>query len=107
MLQPLDGPSKQFAVTINDTTPVEVKAGASAFAERKVITLQNSKEDTNMGAFYVYFADEGEVPSQADVSSKGFTQSKNSKETYEATGSQAVYIMAISGSVDIRGAERA
>lgn len=107
MLLPLDGPSKQFSVTVNSTTPVEVKAGASAFLERKVITLQNYKTDTNKGDFYVYFADDGVVPSSGDVSSDGFIQSKNSKESYEAAGSQAVYIMAVSGSVDVRGAERA
>lgn len=107
MLQPLDGPSKQFSVTITDTTPVEVKAGASAFSERKVITLQNPRNATNRGDFYVYFADEGETPSAGDVSSKGFYHYKNSKESYEATGSQAVFIMSVSGSVDIRGAERA
>jgi len=107
MLEALDGPSKQFAVTITNTVPVEVKAGASAFTERKVITLQNSKLDTNTGEFYVYFADEGVIPSAGDLSTKGFIQGKNTKQSYEASGSQAVFIMAVTGSVDVRGAERA
>lgn len=101
MLLPLDGPSKQFVIAVTDATVQEVKAGASAFAERKVITLQGD------GKFYVYFADEGETPSAVDVSTKGFIQYKNAKESYEAAGSQAVYILAETGTVNVRGAERA
>jgi hypothetical protein len=102
MLQPLDGPSKQFILSaVTTTTPVEVKAGASAFPERKVITLQAD------GKFYIYFADEGEIPSAVDITSKGFIQYKNSKESYEAAGSQVVFVLAETGTVNIRGAERA
>ena len=101
MLQPLDGPSKQFSVTITDSTPVEVKAGVSVFSERKVITLQSN------GKFYVYFADEGEIPNATTVSDNGFIQYKDAKESYEASGSQAVFVLALTGTVDIRGAERA
>jgi hypothetical protein len=102
MLQPLDGPSKQFILSaVTTTTPVEVKAGASAFPERKVITLQADSK------FYIYFADEGETPSAGDITSKGFIQYKNAKESYEAAGSQVVYVLAETGTVDIRGAERA
>lgn len=102
MYQPLDGPSKQFALSsVGTTTPVEVKAGASVFAERKVVSLQGD------GKFYVYFADEGETPLAADVSSKGFTHPKDALRSYEATGSQAMFVLAVTGTVDIRGAERA
>ena len=102
MLLPLDGPSKQFVLSsVGTTTPVEVKAGASAFSERKVITLQGD------GRFYIYFADEGETPTNTDVSTKGFTQYKDAKESYEAAGSQVVYVLAVTGTVNIRGAERA
>jgi len=107
MLQPLDGPSKSGKLSaVTATTPVEVKAGASAFNGRKVVTLQNSKEDTNRGSFYVYFADEGETPTQANVEDNGFVQEKNVKESYEASSSQTVWVMAVSGTVDIRFAER-
>ena len=102
MFQALDGPSKQFILSaVTTTTPVEVKAGGSAFPERKVITLQANAK------FYIYFADEGETPSAGDITSKGFIQYKNAKESYEAAGSQVVYVLAETGTVDIRGAERA
>ena len=102
MLQPLDGPSKQFILaTVTTTTPVEVKAGAASFPERKIITLQADSK------FYIYFADEGETPTAGDIASKGFIQYKNAKESYEATGSQAVFVLSESGTVNIRGAERA
>ena len=102
MLLPLDGPSKQFLLSaVGTATPVEVKAGASAFTERKIITLQGDAK------FYIYFADDGETPSASDVSTKGFIQYKNAKESYEAAGSQAVYVLAETGTVNIRGAERA
>jgi len=102
MLQPLDGPSKQFKLSgVGIVTPVEVYASGSAFAERKVITLQSDSK------FYIYFADEGEVPNAATVSANGFIQYKNAKESYEATGSQAVFVLSFTGTVDIRGAERA
>jgi hypothetical protein len=102
MLQPLDGPSKSFKLSsVGTVTPVEVFATGSAFAERKVITLQSD------GKFYIYFADEGEVPDAATVSANGFIQYKDAKESYEASGSQAVFVLAVSGTVDIRGTERA
>lgn len=102
MLQALDGPSKSFKLSsVGVATPVEVYASGSAFEERKVITLQSD------GKFYVYFADEGETPNAATVSANGFIQYKNAKESYEASGSQAVFVLALSGTVDIRGAERA
>ena len=102
MLEALDGPSKQFILNnVDNTTPVKIQADVSVFEERKVITLQGN------GKFYVYFSDENEVPSAATVSTSGFIQYKNSKESYEASGSQAVYVLAVSGDVDIRAAERA
>lgn len=102
MLQPLDGPSKQFKLAaVGVVTPVEVFASGSAFSERKILTLQSD------GKFYVYFADEGETPNAATVAANGFIQYKNAKESYEATGSQAVFVLAVTGTVDVRGAERA
>jgi len=101
MIEALDGPSKPFVVTINNSTPVEVKSSTEALEERKVITMQGD------GKFYVYFADDGETPSSSDVSTKGFIQYKNAKESYEAASSQKVFILSVSSSVIVRIAERA
>lgn len=100
MYQPLNGPAKQGTLSIGTSTPVEVKNGSDPFDERQVITLQGD------GKFYIYFADEGEVPNAATVTSNGFTQYKNAKETYEASCNQAVFVLALSGTVDIKLAER-
>tara|TARA_R110000851_G_scaffold308093_1_gene466877 strand:+ start:392 stop:700 length:309 start_codon:yes stop_codon:yes gene_type:complete len=102
MLQPLDGPSKSFKLSsVGIVTPIEVFASGSSFQERKLITLQAD------GRFYIYFADEGETPNAATVAANGFIQYKNAKESYEASGSQAVFVLAVTGTVDIRGTERA
>lgn len=101
MYQPLDGPAKQGKLTaVGTATPVEAIVGGSAFTGRQVITLQGN------GKFYVYFADEGVVPNAATVSADGFLQFKDAKETYEAGSQQAVYVLAVSGTVDIIIAER-
>lgn len=102
MLQPLDGPSRQFQLTANTTTPQELKRDASALAERKVITIQALD-----GKCWIYFADEGETVTAGNVTSKGFLQFSKSKESYEAAETQKVYILAFAGTVDVRGAERA
>lgn len=102
MIEALDGPSKPFVVTIDATTPVEVKSGIGPLEDRKVITMQGD------GKFYVYFANENEgIPSSADVSTKGFIHYKNAKESYEAADSQPIYILAVTPSVNVRIAERA
>lgn len=101
MLEPIDGPSKTFSLSINATTPVEAKAGANSFLERKILTLQGD------GKFYVYFADENEIPTSGNIISKGFIQYKDSLQSYEATGSQKIYLLSFTGTVTVRGAERA
>ena len=101
MLSPLDGPSKQFAISVDSTTVKEIKAGASALTERKVITLQPLGGD-----IWIYFADEGETPSASDVATKGFQHFKKNKESYEASTQQAVFMLAVSSTADVRGAER-
>lgn len=101
MFEALDGPSKPFVLAVGTATPIEVKAGASSFPERKVITIQADAK------FYIYFADEGETPNAATVIATGMWQAKNAKESYEASGSQAVFVLALSGTVNIRGVERA
>lgn len=101
MYSPLDGPSKQGLLSgVTTSTPVVAKADTTAFEGRQVITLQGD------GKFYVYFADEGETPNAATVSANGFIQFKDAKETYEAGSQQVVYVLAFSGTVDIRIAER-
>jgi hypothetical protein len=107
MIEALDGPAKSGKLSaVGTVTPVEVKVGASVFDGRKVITLQNSREDTNRGRFYVYFADEGETPNASTVADNGLLQERNVKETYEAGPEQAVFVLAVSGTVDIRITER-
>ena len=99
---PLDGPSKQFALSVGSSTPVEVKAGATAWTARKVVTLQPLDGD-----IYVYFADQGETPNASTISTKGFLHYKYQKDTYEASDTQAIWLVSTSGNVDVRGAERA
>jgi len=108
MLQPLDGPSKQGKLAgVTDAAPVEVKVGASAYSERKVITMQSTKIDTpDYGDFYVYFSEDDSTPTAITVSTNGFLQSKNSKESYEAGELQKVWVMSVNGTIDIRIAER-
>ena len=101
MYSPLDGPSKQGKLSsVGTATPVEVKVDASAFEGRSVITLQGT------GKFYIYFADEGETPNAATVSANGFEQAKDSINTYEAGSKQAVFVLSVTGTIDIRIAER-
>lgn len=108
MILPLDGPSKQGKLTsVTDSTPVEAKVNASPYSERKVITLQSTKEDTNYGSFYVYFSEDESTPSALTVSTNGFIQAKNAIHSYEAGEQQRVWVMSVSGSIDVRIAERA
>ena len=103
MLQPLDGPSTQGTLSsVGTVTVVEAIVGGSAFPERKVVTLQG------VGRFYVYFGDlTVGAPSAATVSSDGFLVFKNAQVTYEATNQQPIYVLAVTGTVDIKIAERA
>jgi hypothetical protein len=98
---PLDGPSAQLKIAIGSATVVEAKVGGSALSERKVITLQPLN-----GKVYVYFADDGAVPSASTVSTNGLILFKNAKETYEASHSQRVYLLALSGTTDVVVSER-
>lgn len=103
MLFPLDGPSIQGVLSAVDTvTPVEVKVGASPFEERKVVTLQGDDK------FYVYFGDEdASAPNAATVTAQGFTVFKNQLTSFEAKYTQPIYVLALSGTVNIRIVERA
>lgn len=103
MYLPLDGPAAPAVLNIDDVTPVEVKASSNALGERKVVTIQPFT-----GPIYVYFADDsGSAPSAATVAAQGFLHFNKAKETYEAGEDQKLYILAVSGSVAVRIAERA
>jgi len=98
---PLDGPSLQSAVNVTDSVVFRVKVGSSEFEERDVVSIHPIN-----GKIWVFFGDNITVPSAADVKNKGFPQPKNSFRTYEASGSQEIYIVADTGTVNVRFAER-
>jgi hypothetical protein len=102
MLQPLDGPSFQFSLSLNTTTVQELKAGASPFKERKVITVQPL-----YGKVYYYYGDGDTVPNAATVTADGFLLYSKQEKTIEASSTQPVYVVAESGTVDLRAVERA
>jgi uncharacterized protein YpmB len=99
---PLDGPAQQLVVSVSTAAITEAKAGVSALEERKVVTIQPLN-----GKVYVYFAQEGVTPSAATVIANGFIQYKNQKETYEASNSQLIYLVAVSATTNVSIAERA
>jgi hypothetical protein len=102
MYQPLDGPSLQTTLSsVGTVTVVEAKVGATALAERKVVTLQGD------GKFLVYFGDDSGAPSAATVTSDGITVFKDQVSSFEATGKQPLYVLAVSGTVNIKIVERA
>lgn len=100
-LFPLDGPSIQDSISVGTGAVVEAKVGGSVYPDRKVITIQPS------GKLYVLFVEEGTTPSISDVSTKGFLQFKNQKDTYEAGEKQKIYLLSFSGTVTVKIAERA
>lgn len=104
MLQPLDGPSKQYKVTVTTGTvrKIEEIVSGGAMEERQVVTLQPLT-----GRIRVYFGDGDSTPSAGTVSSDGMIQYNKSKESYEASETQDVFIVADSGSVDVIVIERA
>ena len=98
----LDGPALQGSVSVTTGAVVELKVGANPLEERKVITVQPID-----GKIYVYFGNEDTVPSVSYVQNDGFVHFKPAKDSYEATASQRLYILATSGTVDVRYVERA
>jgi len=103
MLQPLDGPSLQYKVSVTTgvVRKIEQVIGNGALEDRKVITIQPLD-----GRIQVYFGDQT-APTAGVVSSDGFVQYKRSIQSYEASASQDVYIVASSGTVDVVISERA
>lgn len=102
MLKPLDGPADQTTLTVDTTTVQEAKVGASAFPERGVVTIQPVD-----GKIYVYFGDGSITPSAATVIADGFEHPKTALRSYEAGPKQPVFILAQSGTVNVKIAERA
>jgi hypothetical protein len=100
MLLALDGPSIQGVLSVGTATVVEAKVGANPYEERQVITLQGN------GKFYVYFGDGVTTPNAATVAANGFIQFKDAKDSYEAGDSQRVFLLSVSGTINIRIAER-
>jgi hypothetical protein len=99
--QALDGPSAHGSLTVTNAAVQEIKVGVSALEERKIITIQPSNK------VYIYFGDGGAAPSAATVSANGFTLFKDALMSFEAATSQKVYVLAVTGSVDVKVAERA
>ena len=102
MLQPLDGPSAQGSISVNTTVVQEAKVGASVKEERAVLTLQPLD-----GTIYVYFGDGTATPNAATMIADGFEHPKKSLRSYEAGPQQQVFILAKTGTVDVKVAERA
>jgi hypothetical protein len=100
-LLPLDGPSAQATLSVDASTVVEAKAGGSALTERKVVTLQPLT-----GKVYVYFGGDGAAPNAATVIANGLVCFKNAKETYEASPTQKIYLLSVTGTVNVIVAER-
>jgi len=101
MFQPLNGPSLQDSVALTDNTVFRVKVGATEMAERDVVSIYPVDGD-----IWIFFGDGINVPTAANVKGKGFPQPVGSLRTYEATDTQEIYIVADSGTVDVRFAER-
>ncbi len=90
MYIPLNGPADQGAISVS-TTPIEVKVGASIFEERTIITIQPLDGD-------VYFG----YNSGTLTSSTGTKIFKGQYFIMEASDSLPVYVVAASGTVDVR-----
>ena len=90
-LLPLDGPSEQGTLSVTTSEQV-VKVGASNLEERKVVTIQPTD-----GKVYVSFK----------TGVTGFIVYKNQLVTFEASDKQDIFIKSVSGTVNVKIAERA
>ena len=91
MLLPLDGPSVQASITVT-TTPAEVKVGATAYNERKIVTIQPV---------------DGTIRLTFESGKPGFYLFRGGFYSYEASEKQAIYVYTDSGSVTAIISERA
>lgn len=93
MYQITDGPGTNTSLSVTDAASVEVKVGAEAQPERKIVIIQPQ----NGRVYWGY--------SNSVSSSNGFLISKKQTIVIEATTMLPVYIIAESGTVDVRIAE--
>lgn len=101
-LLPLDGPSLQATIYVTAAAAFQLKVGASPLTERKVITIQSTN-----GKLYVYFAIDAGVPSAATIIADGFLVFKNQLVSLEVSEQQLVYVVSVSGTINVKIAERA
>ena len=101
-LQPLDGPSAQGVIAVDNITVKEIKVGAAALDERKFVTLQQE------GKIRILFCYVNTVPNAATMLTDGFVHNKDVIRSYEASEKQEIYMLSDTGaSVDVIVAERA
>lgn len=100
MFQPLDGPASHDTISVDTVTVVEAKIGASPLEERKVLTIQPTDK------LYIYWGDGNGAPSAATVAADGITLFKNGVYTFEAGESQSIYMLSVSGTIDVKVVER-
>lgn len=85
----LDGPATYGALSVT-TSAQEVKVGASALGERKVITIQPLDGDLYMGY------------NNSVTTSTGTKIFRGQTYAMEATDTLTVFVIAASGTVDVR-----
>ena len=103
MYQPLDGPSKQYKLTVTSTTVLElVKPTESALTERKVVVVNPQN-----GKIKIFFGDGVTAPNAATIAADGMLLFKSARDSFEATNSQPLYILAEAADVDVIIIERA
>ena len=89
MIRAVDGPGVHGAISVS-TTPVEVKVGASALSERTMVTIQPLDGD-------IYYGYDNSVSS-----SNGTKIFENQTEPFEAGDQLTIWVVAESGTVDVR-----
>lgn len=92
MFIPLDGPAAHGQINVS-TTPVEVKAGGSPLDERQVVTIQPVDGE-------IYFGYTNSV-----TSSTGTKIFRGQVYPLEAKTSLTIWVVAASGTVDVRVTE--
>lgn len=102
MFLPLDGPSAQGSISVTNAAVQELKVNVSPLEDRKVIEIQPLD-----GNIYYYYGDGSSTPNAATVSADGFLLRKERVKVIEASASQPIFIVASTGTVDVRFAERA
>jgi len=87
--QPLDGPGVYGALAVT-TTAIEVKVGASTLEDREVVTVQPIDGD-------VYYGYDSSVSA-----STGTIIKKGQFFPFEAKDTLPIYLVAASGTIDVR-----